>query len=248
MLSCGLSPGSSRLALSVANDQFRCLPLPLMPANGFSCSSATSPYFRAILQHHHQQVLMVCRDVRILVDRRHLELARCHFVVPRLDRHTQSVQLALDFHHAGEHAVLDGAEVVIFQLLATRRLRAEQRAARRHQVRTAVVELLIDQEVLLLRPERRHHAARIHAEQLERAPSLHIECMNGAQQRDLRIERVTSPRRERCGNRQVRALRPFNQKRRRGRVPGGVPRASNVAQSTDGNEDASGSPESDPCH
>ena len=39
--SCGLSPGLSRFSpVSVDIDQLLCLPLPLMPANGFSCKQA----------------------------------------------------------------------------------------------------------------------------------------------------------------------------------------------------------------
>ena len=46
--SCGVSPGSSRLIpVSVDNDQLLCLPLPLMPSNGFSWSRATNPCFLA---------------------------------------------------------------------------------------------------------------------------------------------------------------------------------------------------------
>ena len=42
--SCGVSPGSSRLTpVSVPIDQLLCLPEPLTPANGFSCSRQTSP-------------------------------------------------------------------------------------------------------------------------------------------------------------------------------------------------------------
>ena len=41
--SCGVSPGSSRLTpVSVPNDQLLCLPEPLTPANGFSCSRHVS--------------------------------------------------------------------------------------------------------------------------------------------------------------------------------------------------------------
>ena len=44
MFSCGVSPGSSRFApVSVPIDQLLCLPEPLTPANGFSCSRQTSP-------------------------------------------------------------------------------------------------------------------------------------------------------------------------------------------------------------
>ena len=42
--SCGVSPGSSRLCpVSVPIDQLLCLPEPLTPANGFSCSRQTRP-------------------------------------------------------------------------------------------------------------------------------------------------------------------------------------------------------------
>ena len=49
MLSCGVSPGLSRLLPSSSLMlQFRCLPEPLTPANGFSCIRQASPYFGAI--------------------------------------------------------------------------------------------------------------------------------------------------------------------------------------------------------
>ena len=42
--SAGVSPGSSRLCpVSVPIDQLLCLPEPLTPANGFSCSRHTRP-------------------------------------------------------------------------------------------------------------------------------------------------------------------------------------------------------------
>ena len=47
-LSAGVSPGSSRLCpVSVPIDQLLCLPEPLTPAKGFSCSRHTRPYLRA---------------------------------------------------------------------------------------------------------------------------------------------------------------------------------------------------------
>ena len=49
MLSCGVSPGFSRLFPSSSlMHQLRCLPEPLTPANGFSCSRHARPYFGAI--------------------------------------------------------------------------------------------------------------------------------------------------------------------------------------------------------
>ena len=54
MLSAGVSPGSSRLLPeSVPIDQLLCLPEPLTPAKGFSCSRQTRPYLRAT-------VCMIC--------------------------------------------------------------------------------------------------------------------------------------------------------------------------------------------
>ena len=48
-LSCGASPGLSRLfPRSSLMLQLRCLPEPLTPANGFSCSRHARPYFGAI--------------------------------------------------------------------------------------------------------------------------------------------------------------------------------------------------------
>ncbi len=50
VFSAGVSPGSSRLLpVSVPIDQLLCLPEPLTPAKGFSCSRQTSPYLRATL-------------------------------------------------------------------------------------------------------------------------------------------------------------------------------------------------------
>ena len=45
ILSFGESPGSKMLSpSSVQKDQLLCLPLPLTPSNGFSCSKHTNPW------------------------------------------------------------------------------------------------------------------------------------------------------------------------------------------------------------
>ena len=72
---------------------------------------------------------MVGGDVGVLEDRRDLVLARRHFVVPRLERNADFVELALHVLHEAEDAIRDRAEVVVLHLLALRRLGAEQRAA-----------------------------------------------------------------------------------------------------------------------
>ena len=83
------SPGLSRLLpRSSLMLQFRCLPEPLTPANGFSCSRQASPYFGAdALQHLHRHHLVIGGDVGVLEDRRDFVLARRDLVVARLDRH-----------------------------------------------------------------------------------------------------------------------------------------------------------------
>ena len=78
------------------------------------------------LHRHH---LVIGGDVGVLEDRCDFILARRDFVVPRLDRHANLVQLALDFHHESEDALGDRAEVLILELLALRRLGAKERAA-----------------------------------------------------------------------------------------------------------------------
>ena len=102
------------------------------------------------LQRDHDQLLMVGGEVGVLVDRGDFVLGRGHFVVPRLDRNAELEQLALDFEHEGQHALRNRAEVVIFELLALRRLGAEQRAAGVEQVGPGEEEVAVDQEVFLL--------------------------------------------------------------------------------------------------
>jgi hypothetical protein len=45
--SCGVSPGFSRLPWWLPIEKFTCLPEPFTPANGFSCSRHSMPYFSA---------------------------------------------------------------------------------------------------------------------------------------------------------------------------------------------------------
>ena len=68
----------------------------------------------------------------------------------RLDRNAQLEQLALDLEHEGQHALGNGAEIMVFELLALGRLGAEERAAGGEQVGTGEVEVAVDQEVFLL--------------------------------------------------------------------------------------------------
>ncbi len=91
----------------------------------------------------------------------------------RLHRNAELEQLALDFQHEGQHALRNRAEVMIFELLALRRLGAEQRAAGGEQVGPGEEEVAVDQEVFLLGAggRRDERAVRL-AEQLQNALGL----------------------------------------------------------------------------
>ena len=172
------------------------------------------------LHHLHAEQLVVGADVRALEDRRHLVLGRGHLVVAGLDRHAELGQLELHLEHAGQHPLGDGAEVVVVQLVPLRRLGAEERAAGVDQVGTLVEEDLVDQEVLLLGPDGREDAARgVVAEQRERAQRGLAQRLHRAQQRDLRVQRLAGPRRERGRDAEVGAVRVLHDERRARRVP-----------------------------
>ena len=105
--SCGVLPGSSRfLPSSVPSDQLLCLPEPLTPANGFSCSRQTKPCRSAIFsQGLHGQLVVVDGQVERLEDRGDLELRRGHFVVLGLGRNAQLPELAVQFVMKASDAV-----------------------------------------------------------------------------------------------------------------------------------------------
>ena len=89
----------------------------------------------------HRQHLVVGRQVAVFEDRGDFILGRGHFVVARLDRHAELEQLALRVGHAGQHALGDGAEVLVFQFLALGRRGAEKRAAGVEEIGPEVEEM-----------------------------------------------------------------------------------------------------------
>ena len=182
---------------------------------------------QAVLRRHpphhlHRHHLMVGGDVGVLEDRREFVLARRDLVVTRLHRHADLVELGLDVLHEREDAVGNRAEVLVFEFLALRRLRAEQRPARVDQVRAREVEAAIDEEVLLLGAARRADALGLRPEQLQDAHRLLRQRFDRPQQRRLLVERLTGPAHERRRNHQRRAVLPHEQPGRTRRIPRGV--------------------------
>ena len=146
------------------------------------------------LQRDHHQLLMVGREVGILEHRRELELARRDLVVARLGRNSELEQLAFALEHEGEHPFGNRAEIMILELLAFRRRRAEQRSAGRQQIRPREKEMPVDQEIFLLGAGVRDHRSRILVtEKLQNALSLLVQRLQRAQQRGLLVERLAGP-------------------------------------------------------
>ena len=187
------------------------------------------------LQGDHDDLLVVGRHVGVLVHRGQLVLAGGHFVVAGLHRHAQLEQLALRVQHAGQHALGDGAEILVFKLLALGRLGAEQRASAQGQVGAGEEEVAVDQEVLLLRPGGGEHVAGVLvAKQLQDALGLLVQGLHGAQHRGLLVQRLARPRAERGGDAQGGAVRILQDVGRAGHVP------RRVAAGLEGRADAAG--------
>ena len=181
---------------------------------------ARQPVLRRHPLHRlHRHHLVIGGDVGALEDRRDFVLRRRDFVVARLDRHAALVELGLDFRHEREHALGDRAEVLILELLALRRPRAEQRAAGVQQVGTREVEVAVDQEIFLLGAAGRGDARRARSEQLQHAHGLRRERFHRAEQRRLLVERHAGPADERGRNHQRDAVVVHEQPRRAGRIP-----------------------------
>src|SRR5918999_1568459 len=110
---------------------------------------------RDAAQRRHHELIVVDGEVGLLEARRHLELRRRDLVVARHDRYAKLVQLLLDFSDARLNALGNAAEVMILELLSTRRRRADERPTGHDEIRTQREVRAVDQEILLLRSERR---------------------------------------------------------------------------------------------
>ena len=179
---------------------------------------------------HGKQVL-VYRAVRLGEDGRQLVLGRRHLVVLRLRGDAERPQLVVELLHELVHRGANSAEVVLLQLLALHRRIAEQRAAREHDIETALVVLLGDEEVLLLGAQRRSDAiGGVVAEQIEHATALGLDGLHGTEKRRFLIERLAGVRAEGRGNAEHLVLDEG--------VGGGIP--GGIAASLEGGTQAAG--------
>ena len=141
-----------------------------------------------LLHQLHGQLVVVGGDVGGGEDRRQLVLGRGHLVVLGLGQDAQPPQLVVQLLHERLHPGLDDAVVVVLQLLALGRLRAQQRAAGQQQVLAGVHHALIHQEVLLLGAHRDHRRGALIAEQLQHPQRLAADGLHAAQQRRLHVQ------------------------------------------------------------
>ena len=124
-----------------------------------------------------------------------------HLVVLGLGQDAQLPQLFIQLFHKGSHTGLDGAVVVVLQLLALGGLGPEQGAAAEHQVLPALVELPVHQEVLLLRAHRGDDPlGGLVAENAQDAQGLAGEVLHGAQQGGFLVQHLPAVGAERRGD------------------------------------------------
>ena len=82
----------------------------------------------------HDELVLVARGIGVGVDGGHLVLAGCDLVVLGLGEHAELPQLFVKLLHESADAGTERAEIMVVQLLALRRLGAEQRAAAQAQI------------------------------------------------------------------------------------------------------------------
>ncbi len=105
---------------------------------------------RDLIHDCHQQLVVVVGQIDLLVDRSQLELVGRHFVVARLQRDAEHQAFVFEIAHERHHALGNGAEIVILQLLVLGRLVSHERTAGKHQIGAHSPQALVDEKVLLL--------------------------------------------------------------------------------------------------
>src|SRR5262249_22076015 len=117
----------------------------------------------------------------------------------------------------------DGAEILIFQLLALGRRCAEERPTRVDQVGPGVIEILVDEEVFLLWTNSREDLLGVVvAEKAEDAERVNRQSVHRLEQRRFLVESLTRPADESGWYDQRGTVRAFIDERGTGRVPGRV--------------------------
>ena len=151
---------------------------------------------------HHQLVMVRCY-VGSGEDRCQLVLCRSNFVMLGFSKYAQLPQLIVQILHEGKNSLFDNAEVVVVQLLATRRFRTEKGTTGVNQVFTFFPHFFIYEEIFLFRTNSAVNADSINAEQLQQLAGCFAGCIHGTQQRSLFIQHFAGVGAEGCRNAQA---------------------------------------------
>lgn len=137
---------------------------------------------------HGEQVL-VDGTVGVGEDGRKLVLRGRNFVVLGLGCNAELPQIVVELFHEFIDRGADGTEVVLIELLAFARRRAEERTTGHDQVVAAFVILFSDEEILLLGADRSDDLVAVFAEETQHALCLRVDRAHGAQKWRLLVER-----------------------------------------------------------
>ena len=171
---------------------------------GLLVKQAHQPVALSDLAHHlHGQLVVVRGDVCGGENGSHFVLGRGDLVVLRLGKHAQLPQLVVQLFHKGCNPGLDGAEIVVVQLLTLGRLGAEQGPAGVNQVFALVKGALVNEKILLLWTNGGLDGGRVFiAEELQHPHGLPVDGLHGAQQRGLLVQSLAAVRTEDGGDTQ----------------------------------------------
>jgi len=114
--------------------------------------------------------------IGLLELRRALELIGSHLVVTGLHRNAEPIGDVLEILHKLFDPLRNRAPVVILKLLILGRSMPHQRASCLHQVRTGIIESLIDEEIFLLPSESRINLCNILVKKLADPDSSSVYC------------------------------------------------------------------------
>ena len=150
-LSSGVLPGAwRRWPVSVVRLQLLCLPLPLMPAKGFSWSRQRKPWWRGDVAHQrHNEHIVVDSQVAFLINRSELKLVGATSLWRVLQGMPNSSDWISKSRMNSTITLGNGAKVVVVHLLVFGRIVSHQGSARQEQVGTRRIKTFIHQEIFL---------------------------------------------------------------------------------------------------
>ena len=184
-----------------------------------------------LLHDLHGQLVVVAGGVGVAVDGGQLVLGGGDLVVLGLGQDAQLPQLLIQLLHVGGHPGLDGAEVVVLQLLSLGGLGSEEGAAGEQQVLPPVEDVPVDEEVLLLGAHLADDPLHVRVpEQPQHPHRLAGELLHGAQQGGFFIQGLSAVGAKDGGDTETAVL----DEGEGGGVPGGV------APGLEGRSEASG--------